>query len=222
MCSVVIRDARNVTIPEWVKNLESFSRWVETEEFPEEGRIEYLAGEIWIDMSEEQLFSHNQVKLEFTIVVGGMVKSDRLGRFFPDGVRLNHPEVDLAVVPDAVFISNDCIQNMRVHLVPGASSGYIRLEGSPDMVLEVVSDGSVRKDTELSRQLYWQAGIPEYWLVDARRETISFEILRRSAKGYVSSRKQDGWVKSVVFGKSFRLIRAVDALDHPTFTLEVR
>src|SRR5256885_8764701 len=48
--------------------------------------------------------------------------------------------------------------------------GYLELEGTPDMVLEVVSESSVQKDTKRLRQLYWQAGIREYWLVDARRE----------------------------------------------------
>ena len=116
MCRVEIQEL-DVTVPEWVIDRTSFERWTESEEFPEEGRIDFLAGEIWIDMSEEQLFSHNQVKTEFTIVLGGLAKSTRRGRFFQDGVRLSHPEADLAVVPDALFVSIESIQTMRVRLV---------------------------------------------------------------------------------------------------------
>ena len=41
-------------------------------------------------------------------------------------------------------------------------------------------------------------------------------------KGYAAARKQDGWMKSAVFGQSFRLSQEKDALGHPLFTLEVR
>jgi Uma2 family endonuclease len=96
------------------------------------------------------------------------------------------------------------------------------VEGSPDMVLEVVSPGSVKKDTDILKRGYWEAGVREYWLVDARSDPLSFEILRHSAKGYVATRKRDGWLKSAVFGKSFRLSNRTTALGHPEYTLEVR
>lgn len=69
-------------------------------------------------------------------------------------------------------------------------------------------------------QLYWLAGIPEYWLVDARGDTVEFTIYQRGAKGYVVARRQGGWIKSKVFGASFRLTRGADDLGHPEFTLE--
>ena len=96
------------------------------------------------------------------------------------------------------------------------------MEGSPDMVLEVISDSSTRKDLVVLRQAYWEAGVREYWLVDARRGPLKFDILRRTAKGYAATRKQDGWLKSAVFGKAFRLAQRRNARGHPEFTLEVR
>ena len=221
MCSVVIQDA-DVTLPEWVNDLASFSRWMESEEFPEEGRIDYLAGEIWIDMSEEKVWTHNQVKTEFTRVLSNIAKTTGLGRFFQDGLRIQHPEADLSAVPDGAYILNQTFQNMRAVLSPGANGEDLRVEGSPDMVLEVISNSSVQKDTGRLRKLYSEAGIPEYWLVDARKEPLSFDILRCTAKGYVQTRKQDGWIKSALFSKAFRLLQDADELDHPTFTLEVR
>ena len=90
------------------------------------------------------------------------------------------------------------------------------------MALEVVSTSSVGKDNEILMDLYWQAGIAEYWLVDARGDRLSFEIYRHTPKGYVPTRKHSGWVKSNVFGKSFRLRRTLDARGYPEFTLHVR
>src|SRR6516225_8022178 len=104
MCSVVIQQAENVTVPEWVTDLVTFTRWTESEEFPEDGRIDYLAGEIWIDMSDEKVWTHNQVKTEFTYTLAGLAKTERRGRFFQDGLRVQHPEADLSAVPDGLFI----------------------------------------------------------------------------------------------------------------------
>jgi Uma2 family endonuclease len=221
MCAVVIQE-RDVCIPEWVVDLESFSRWVGSEEFPEEGRICYLRGEVWVDMSWQQIFTHVAVKTEYTVVVGGLVKAQRLGNYFGDGARLRNPQADISVVPDGTFVSTKSLRTGRVRLIAGAVEGFIELEGSPDMALEVVSDSSVRKDTVRLRQLYWEAGVREYWLVDARGDSVMFDIQRHTPKGYAATRKQAGWVKSAVFGKTFRLTRQVDELGHPSFTLAVR
>jgi Uma2 family endonuclease len=96
------------------------------------------------------------------------------------------------------------------------------MEGSPDMVLEVVSDSSVRKDVQQLRQDYWEAGIREYWLVDARKEPLIFDILRYTPKGYRTAPKKGGWIKSNVFGKSFRLTQQTSEYGDPEYTLEVR
>jgi Uma2 family endonuclease len=190
--------------------------------FPEHGRVDFLAGEIWIDMSEEQLFSHVRVKGEFGRVLLGLEREDRRGFYLVDGARVSHPEADLSAVPDGVFLLNESVQAMRVQLVPGAGGGHIRLLGGPDVVLEVISDSSVQKDTVRLRELYWKAGVREYWLADARRDPAKFIILRAGAKGFVAARKQGGWLRSEVLGKSFRLVQHADPLGHPAYTLEVR
>jgi Uma2 family endonuclease len=221
MPAVVIQ-GETMTIPSWVTDLNSFHRWTELDGFPEYGRICYLRGEVWVDMSEEQVFSHNQVKMEIYFVLMGLVRAGELGMLLGDGLRLAHPEADMSAVPDGTFISSETLQRLRVRLVEGARDGYVRVEGSPDMVLEVVSDSSVRKDTVRLRELYWKAGIREYWLVDARKEPLTFEILRRTARGYTATRKQDGWLKSVVFGKAFQLIQRTGGLGNPEYRLGVR
>jgi len=219
-CEVVIEE--HVRIPGWVIDLESFRRWGDMDEFPEEGRIDYLQGEVWVDMSTEQVFSHNQVKEEFNRALGNLAKTERLGRYFPDGLRLTSISADLSVVPDGTFVLRKSRQSARVRLVEGARGGFVELEGIPDMVLEIVSTSSVTKDTDRLRDLYWQAGIREYWIVDARSETLIFDILRHAPGGYVATRKQAGWLKSVVLGKSFRLTVDADELCDPEYTLAVR
>jgi hypothetical protein len=212
-----------VRVPDWAqKSLKKFRQWFHSDDFPESGRICYLNGEVWVDMSKEQLFTHNQVKQEYNVVVGGLVKMGRLGRYFPDGALLTNVDANLSVQPDGLYASYDSIETEKVRLIEGTERGYLELAGTPEMVLEIVSTSSVGKDTEILMDLYWQAGIPEYWLVDVRGERLLFEIYRYTAKGYFATRKREGWIKSKVFGKSFRLTRQPDKLGNPEYTLEVR
>jgi Uma2 family endonuclease len=222
MVTVIFDGSNRVGVPAWVTDLESFRRWADSDDSPEDGRVCFLKGEVWVDMSKEQVFSHVLVKTEFTAVLGSLVKSKELGLFLTDGLRLSNLDADISVIPDATFVSTETLRTGGVQLVEGAEEGYVELEGSPDMVLEIVSASSVHKDTVFLRQAYWEAGIREFWLVDARKEPLSFEILRHTARGYVTTRKLEGWVKSAVFGKSFRLTQRTDALGHPDYLLAVR
>src|SRR5439155_14608114 len=163
------------------------------------GLFSYLNGCLWVDWSMEKLFSHNQVKTAYTGVLWGLVDPGRLGYLFADRMLLSHPEANLSTEPDAMFASWETVRSGRLRLVERPKDDYVEVEGTPDMILEVVSTSSVRKDTELLRELYWRAGIPEYWLVDARGETPSFQILRPTAEGYVETEAQDGWLLSAVF-----------------------
>jgi Uma2 family endonuclease len=211
-----------VRVPGWVVDLESFRRWADADDFPEKGRIWFLKGGVWVDMGKEQVFTHVAVKTEITVVLGGLVKREQLGRFWADGLFLSNVTADIAGKPDGTFVSPEARQSNRVRLVEGMEEGYLELEGTPDMVLEVVSRSSVHKDTVTLRQAYWEAGIREYWLVDVRQEPLRFEILRRSAAGYVTTRRRGGWLKSAVFGRSFRLTQETNGLGHPEYTLAIR
>jgi Uma2 family endonuclease len=170
----------------------------------------------------EQFFWHNQVKAEFNLVLGTLVKSEKLGYFLPDGARFSHPDVDLSTQPDGLFVSYDAVQELRVRFIEGSRQGHVEVVGSPEMVLEVISNKSVQKDTKVLRELYWAAEIPEYWLVDARKGAAHFDILRRGKRGYTAARAQEGWLRSGVFGRSFRLTQRADPLGHPRYTLEVK
>src|SRR5436305_9278404 len=96
--SITVMDTEigEFNIPAWVKDLASFRRWVEEDDTLEFGRIGYLKGRVWLDMSKEQLYTHNGVKTELTIVLGGLVKSKRLGRYFSDGVLLCNVPADVS------------------------------------------------------------------------------------------------------------------------------
>lgn len=218
----VVIDRAMVTIPGWVTDIDTFRRWFDSEEVPEKYRAWFLDGEVWVDMSKEQLFTHLALKGAIYAVMWALVRAARSGQLYPDGALLTNRPAGLSGNPDMVYVSHASVADGRVKQIPGAEVGFVELEGTPDMVLEVVSDSSEKKDNQVLREAYWAAGIPEYWLVDARGEEVEFDLLQHGPKGYRAARKVGGWAKSAVFGKSFRLVKAADPNGNPEFTLEVR
>ena len=176
----LIVDDVSISIPSWVVDHASFRQWFYLPEFPQEGRVSFLNGEVILDMSQEQIFSHVRMKTEIARVLANLAKRKLNGVYFGDGLLISHLGAEVSNNPDGVFVANASFEKEAVHLVDGAKQGFIELEGSPDMVLEVVSDSSVRKDYELLREAYWKAGIREYWLVDARGERL--ELDRKSTR----------------------------------------
>ncbi len=47
------------------------------------------------------------------------------------------------------------------------------IEGCPDLIIEVTSPNSEKRDLTLKRYLYAQAGVPEYWIVHPRKCVIN-------------------------------------------------
>ncbi|MCZ6795154.1 MAG: hypothetical protein O7J95_16240 [Planctomycetota bacterium] len=66
-------------IPLDVGSLDAFRRWALSDDFPEEGRIDFVASQIEVDMSREDLFTHGTVKTEFVSVLRRRVKSHIAG-----------------------------------------------------------------------------------------------------------------------------------------------
>jgi Uma2 family endonuclease len=211
-----------ISVPDWVRDIASFRRWTDSEDCPNEYPLGWLKGEVWLDMSKEQVFTHNLIKTQITIIVGALVLAENLGLYLSDGVLLSNFAADVSGNPDGTFLSRDTLRSDRVRLIEGRRGGITEIQGSPDMVLEVVSESSVKKDYDLLRRAYWDAEIREYWLVDARKKPARFDVLRHGSRGYVTVRKQDGWVKSPVFGKSFRLVQKQNDLGQPEFSLAVK
>lgn len=215
--TVVIAENAPITVPaRATASLASFREWAGDNEFPEKTRVDYYKGEVWIDMSKQQLFTHVAVKGEIMAVLSTLTKENGLGNYWYSGALVTNIEAELSGNPDGLLISYQSLRNKKVVLTDD------EVIGSPDMVLEVVSDRSAKKDNQTLFEAYFAAGITEYWLVDARHDAIEFHIYKRGAKKFTVTKKQDGWAKSAVFGKWFRLVRGEDAGRNPKFTLEVK
>ena len=64
-----IVDAK-LRIPEDAGTFEGFQRWVESKRFPENGRIDFLAGRVEAETSPEDLYIHAAVKTALMVTLG--------------------------------------------------------------------------------------------------------------------------------------------------------
>lgn len=72
------------------------------------------------------------------------------------------------MIPDILFITKE-----RLHIVKRG-----RIEGAPDIIVEVLSPSNWLKDRREKFETYAKAGVREYWIVDPRARTIELFFLR--------------------------------------------
>ena len=219
--SVIIED--EIEIPMDIRSLHEFRRWALSDEFPDRGRIDFVAGKIEVDMSPEDLFCHGKLKGLIYATLFQRTEGQNLGHLFVDRTRVSVPAAVFSVEPDIVFISHESLDTGRVRLVPksgGEPGRYVEVEGAPDLIVEIVSDSSVTKDTQRLPAAYALAGVPEFWLADARREPVVFRIHHLVEGTYgLAEADAEGYVRSNVFDCRFRLDATRDARGHWKFGL---
>lgn len=90
--------------------------------------------------------------------LGGEVYSSRFAFELSD---IRAPEPDVAYV-----------RPERLHLLE-----EMRMRGGPDIAVEVVSRESRNRDYGDKRQLYQDAGVAEYWIIDPVQQRVEFLVL---------------------------------------------
>lgn len=227
MSTVILDQNRDeeIEIPT-IRNLEEFRRWALSDEFPERGRIDYIAGRIEVDMSPEDFFTHGTLKSEIAAEIKDRVDELDLGHTLIAETRISSIEGNVSAEPDVVVITYDAFDANRASLVPkasGAADRYVEVEGAADLVVEIISDSSVRKDTTRLPAAYFAAGTREFWLIDARKADLRFEIHARGAGGFVAAaRDQDGYQRSDVLDAWYWLDRQRHARGHWIYRLRMK
>ena len=103
-------------------------------------------------------------------LIADFVEHFELGRVFVSRVACKLDDHN-APEPDIVFISRKRARQPR----PG------RIEGPPDLAVEIVSPDSVERDYHEKRQQYESFAVKEYWIIDEIRRTATY--LQRKADG---------------------------------------
>jgi Uma2 family endonuclease len=110
------------------------------------------------------------------------------------------------VQPDVIYISP-----RRLDVLQG------RIEGAPDLVIEVLSPGTERRDRREKLALYTQSGVGEYWM--ARYGERQIEFLINQGGRFVAARPTAGVYRSAklpeVYLNLAELWRDVEASSSP-------
>jgi Uma2 family endonuclease len=75
------------------------------------------------------------------------------------------------VEPDLLFVAADQSQILT----------SANVQGSPALIIEILSPSTRKRDRGIKRELFDRAGVREYWLVDPERDVVS--LFRRQADG---------------------------------------
>ncbi len=211
----------NISIPEKAtQSLDGFREWVYSDEYPNECKCVYFQKEVFLDMAAERANSHAELKTAITRALGNFVESRDLGKIYGDGMWFTNDQADVSNEPDAMFIAWESLESGRMKLV--AVDGF-EYQGAPDWALEVVSNSSVMKDTKWLPKAYHLAGVREYWLVDARGDTIDFSLFIWRTDCYIRQVPDNsGWQRSEVFDCGIRLDRQRDRIGSWQYALHLR
>ena len=122
-------------------------------------------------MSPAPLMGHQLISAALMSAMRAYVRRHRLGIIVAAPVDVLLGGRATPVQPDIVFVTRD-----RLPIV-----GRERIEGTPDLVVEILSRSTAARDRGLKFDLYAATGVREYWLVDPEERTLEVFVLRGQA-----------------------------------------
>jgi len=85
-------------------------------------------------------------------------------------------------LPDASGISNTVLQPDITVICDSAKISHQGCQGVPDLVVEIISKSSVKKDLHEKYTVYEHAGVKEYWIVNPNDRSLIIFILNVTGK----------------------------------------
>ncbi|MBM9502404.1 Uma2 family endonuclease [Leptospira sp. 201903071] len=149
---------------------------------PEGTLAELLDGEIF--MVPAPIPEHQRISGELHFYLMQFVRKNQNGITLASPIDVLLDEYNV-VQPDLIFIAKErssIIQRTRV-------------EGAPDWVAEILSEGNAYHDLKTKKKLYEKHGVKEYWILDPMERSIEvfsngesgFQLVVSATTGKVSS-----------------------------------
>jgi Uma2 family endonuclease len=147
---------------------------------PDDGRrYEILDGELYV--SPTPFIRHQLVSQNLFRILDRHILEHRLGQLFNVPVTVVLARTTIPV-PDLVFVRSD-----RRSIITEKE-----IEGPPDLVVEILSPSSKKRDRGFKARLYSRYRVREYWIVDPTSETL--EIFELRGRAYRRKAKYEGTV----------------------------
>ncbi len=100
--------------------------------------------------------------------------------------------------PDIIFISKE-----RLGII-----GEKRIEGAPDLVVEILSPATAYYDLRHKMRVYETSGVKEYWIVDPVEKTVEiYENVSGEFKMFSKAREKGGVRSKLLQGFEIQLVK---------------
>ncbi len=164
-------------------------------EFDEDDNFQYELLNGVLMKKGSPTIQHQRIAGNIYFLLRLFVEKKKLGEVFTTPLNVVLDEHN-APQPDIIFIGNDkkLILNENEQVIIGI----------PDIVVEVLSPGSVRRDRIDKKAIYEKAGVPEYWIVDPNYKNVEIYHLKEGRYDLFGFVEETGIVKSSVL-KDFEL-----------------
>jgi len=167
---LVIKEARAAYSVDRIYTYEDYLNW------PSDERIELIDGKIHYMSAPTK--THQTLLGRLSNRFGNYLHGKSCDYYFaPFDVRIDLDlGKDSVVQPDLVVVCDDEKLTEK------------GLDGSPDLVIEILSKSTARRDRIIKYNKYLEASVKEYWIIDPDREEVVVNLLRTSkytARTYV-------------------------------------
>ena len=138
--------------------------------FPDDGkRHELIDGEHYVTPTPN--VKHQAIVTNLSAMIWNYLQARPIGRVVGSPLDVVFSDFDV-VEPDAQFVSHARKEILTTQNVRGA----------PDLVVEVASPSTRKRDETVKRRLYERYGVSEYWAIDPELDTI--KVCRRVDERY--------------------------------------
>ena len=127
---------------------------------------EVIGGEKF--MSPMPRLNHSGIVMRLAARIFNYVDEKKCGYVFTDNVDVYFPDGNL-FNPDLVVVTKE---NSGILNWKGA------IHGVPDMVVEVLSRSTRKKDLTIKKDIYESNGVKEYWIIDPFMKVVDVYILQ--------------------------------------------
>ncbi len=115
-------------------------------------------------------WGHVNVTANLVTIINGYARINKLGVAAPDNFDVHFPDGSL-FKPDFIFVSAEKAKSLF-------EDKNMTFHGVPDMVAEIFSRSTMKRDIGIKKDVYERNGVREYWIIDPYTEYIQVYLLR--------------------------------------------
>jgi Uma2 family endonuclease len=153
---------------------------------PDSGKFQLIEGELVVRTSPST--KHQRIILVIIKYLETYIKKNSIGEIFlsPLDVVLGEHNT---YQPDLLFILES---NKKI-------IEETKINGTPDMVVEVLSPSNAYYDLVIKKKIYESSGVKEYWIVDPIQDALDLYVLQNNKFQHKVQIEKKGIIPSEIF-----------------------